>query len=32
MRTPLINIELLEVIKNMTEYSKNYSKTHLFNV
>lgn len=32
MRTPLINVEFLDVIKNMIEYSKIYSKTHPFNV
>lgn len=32
MRTPLINAEFLDVIKNMIEYSKNYNKTHPFNV
>lgn len=32
MRTPLINVEILDVIKNVIEYSKNYNETHPFNI
>lgn len=32
MRTPLINLGFLDVFKNMIEYSKNYTKTHPFNI
>lgn len=32
MRTPLVNLEFLDVFKNMAEYSKNYTKTHPFNI
>lgn len=32
MRTPLINVEFLDIFKNMIEYSKTYTKIHPFNI
>lgn len=32
MRAPLINVEFLDIFKNIIEYSKNYTKTHPFNI